>query len=103
MDKEEMKVKRKGFLKLHISVDIETNEILAIKVTNDKCHDNVVFDNLVDDSRENRNVKKVLGDGAYDSKDNFNKLNKLKIEPGIEVRKNWIWNEVGCRVHTLLL
>jgi len=86
--KKKWKVKRKGFLKIHIAVDIETNEIVAIEITNDKCHDNVVFDKLIDDSKENRNVKKALGDGAYDSKDNFNKLRKLKIEPGIKVRKN---------------
>ena len=40
---------------------------------------------------ENNDVKKVLADdGAYDSKGNFRYIDKMKIEPIIRVRKNFI-------------
>ncbi len=34
------------------------------------------------------NIKRVYGDGAYDSKNNFNFLNREGIEPIIKIRKN---------------
>ena len=41
--------------------------------------------------------KKVLADGAYDSKDNFKDLDELKITPIIKVRKNSsIKNNINC-------
>ena len=30
---------RKGYLKIHVSIIIKTKEILALKVTNEKVHD----------------------------------------------------------------
>ena len=35
-------------------------------------------------------IKSVLGDGSYDSNENFNYLQKKKIQPAIKVRKNSI-------------
>ena len=37
---------------------------------------------------KNKNMQKVLADGAYDSKENFEYLDELKITPVIKVRKN---------------
>jgi len=35
-----------------------------------------------------KNIKKVLGDGAYDTRELFNLLKQKNIEAGIRVRKN---------------
>jgi hypothetical protein len=43
---------------------------------------------LVDDTSSKADVKKVIADGAYDSKDNFRFLSSNGIEPCIKVRKN---------------
>ncbi len=46
---------------------------------------------IVNDVSKNYNIKKVLADWGYDSKDNFRYLDELKIiiiPPAIKVRKN---------------
>ncbi len=83
---------KKGYLKIHIAVNIETKEILALEVTDEKVHDGKVMEQLVEQVLENKNIKikSVLADGAYDSNKNFKYLQKKKIGLGIKVRKNSI-------------
>jgi hypothetical protein len=88
---------KKGYLKIHIAVDINTKEILALEVTDEKVHDGKVLKKLVshvldncDKSEKVRKIKSILADGAYDSNDNFQHLENYKIKPGIKVRKNSI-------------
>lgn len=76
---------RKGFIKLHLAVDVESKEILAYEITDENSHDNRQFDNLVEKSKKKRKVNKVLGDGAYDTKENFNRKD---VEVAIRIRKN---------------
>jgi DDE family transposase len=76
--------KKKGYLKIHIAVDVNTQEILALEVTDEKVHDGKIMEQLVEQVLENKNkdkdfhIKSVLADGAYDSNKNFNFL-KRKI------------------------
>jgi hypothetical protein len=42
----------------------------------------------VDNASENNDVKRVIADGAYDSKGNFRYLFHNKIEAAVKVRKN---------------
>ena len=87
---------KKGYLKVHIAVNIKTKEILALEVTDEKIHDGKILKKLVNqvlDSSRERNtikIKSVLADGAYDSNTNFRYLKDEKIKPGINVRKNSI-------------
>ena len=88
---------RKGYLKIHVAVDIKTKEILALEVTDEKVHDSrmlkKLFDHVLDSSSSESNiakVKSVLADGAYDSNTNFQYLENKRIKPGIKVRKNSI-------------
>ena len=87
---------KKGYLKIHVAVDIKTKEILALEVTDEKVHDGRMLRKLVnhvlDSSREPNTIriKSVLADGAYDSNTNFRYLKDKKIKPGIKVRKNSI-------------
>lgn len=94
---------RKGYLKIHVAVNIKTKEILALEVTDEKVHDGKMLKKLVNhvlDSStttttrgSNRiiiTIKSALGDGAYDSNANFRYLQEKGIKPGIKIRKNSI-------------
>jgi len=82
--------KRRGFIKIHVAVNVRTRKILLMEVTKEDVYDGKMLKKLVDNVvSENNDVKKVLADdGAYDSKDNFRYIDKMKIEPVIRVRKN---------------
>ncbi len=89
---------KKGYLTIHVAVNIKTKEIFALEVTDEKVHDVREMKALVERSLERNNnnnnknykIKTVLADGAYDSNKNFKYLQKELIQPGIEVRKNSI-------------
>lgn len=79
---------KKGYLKIHVAVDVETKQILAIEVTDERTGDIKRFKPLVEQSSENANVKRVLADAAYDSRENFDFLEGKGIEAGIRPRRN---------------
>src|SRR3990170_881673 len=89
------KVKR-GFIKVHIAVDTQTKQILAIEVTKEDVSDGKMFGRLVRGSSGVADVKKVIGDGAYDSRKNFTLLAGKNIDPVIRVRKNSSFKAKGC-------
>jgi len=91
MQQDKWNIKKKGYLKIHIAIDINTKEILALKVTDDKVHDGKVMQKLIEHIlKNNKNIKSTLGDGSYDSNENFKFLLKNKIRPAIKARKNSI-------------
>src|SRR3954453_17420021 len=67
---------RKGYLKIHIAVDIKKKRILSLEVTSEEVHDDgKVLKKLVDSASENNNLKGILADGMYyDSNKNFRYL-----------------------------
>ena len=80
--------KRRGFLKIHVAVDVKSKQITGLEVTDDKSHDSKHFVSLVEQSKEFGNIIKTLADGAYDAKDCFSYLYHESIIPGIKTRKN---------------
>jgi hypothetical protein len=61
---------KKGYLKIHVAVNIKTKEILALEVTDEKVHDGKVMKNLVEgvlNNNHNIKIKSFIGDGAYDN------------------------------------
>jgi len=93
-EKWQIKKKKKGYLKIHIAINIKTKKILAfLEVTDEKLHDGQIMSKLIEYILKNNNnikIKSALGDGSYDSNKNFNYLQKKKILPAIKVRKNSI-------------
>jgi len=88
---------RRGFIKMHIAVDKETKEIVAMKVTKEHVHDGRKLIPLVKQvMKKNVNVSKVIADGAYDSRNNFRFLADNNIESVIKVRKNASLHARGC-------
>jgi len=89
------KVKR-GFIKVHIAVDIKTKQILAIEVTKEDVGDGRMLGRLVDGSQNKAVLGRVIADGAYDSKANFRLLADRAIDPLIRVRRNASFKGGGC-------
>ena len=88
---EKWQLKKKGHIKIHVAVDIKTKEILALEVTDEKVHDGKIMPKLIEQVLENSNnikIKSSLGDGSYDSNENFKYLQNKRIRPAIKVRKN---------------
>ena len=89
---------KKGYLKIHIVVDIKTKEILALEVTDEKVHDSKMMKKLVKHvlnnnttTRKRKNkIHSFIGDGAYDSNENFKFLKNCNIRSIIKVRRNSI-------------
>jgi len=82
---------KKGWVKVHIAVDVKTKKLLALEITDERVGDGKMLKPLIRQAKRNSNGKKIkaaYGDGAYDSRDNFNFLDKEEIEPVIKTRKN---------------
>jgi transposase len=89
---EKWSVQRKGYLKIHVAVNIKTKEILALEVTNEKVHDGRMLTKLVNHvlDKHATKIESVLADGAHDTNTNFQFLKQKGITSGIKVRKNSI-------------
>ena len=76
--REKWNVRKKGYLKIHVAVNVKTKKILAMKVTDDEhVHDGKVLPELIDESIKSDNmisIGKLFADGAYDGNDIFGYL-----------------------------
>ena len=70
--------KRKPFLKFHVAVNVKTKQAIAKVITEDSVGDIKMSDYLVEEAQKYAPVIKVLEDGAYDSYNNWESLNKKK-------------------------
>jgi len=92
---------KRGYLKIHFAVDIKTKQVVSMDVSSEKVHDGKRLKRLVNRAGENVRVKRVLGDGAYDSRANFNFLDANHIKPVIRVRSNSVSKNKGCQARKL--
>ena len=96
---------KKGYLKIHVAVNVKTKKILSMKVTDEHVHDNKALPELVDGAIKSNNmtstaaaaatttttIGKLFADGgAYDSNDMFEILAENGILSCIKARKNSI-------------
>lgn len=80
--------KHRGFVKAHVAVDVETLEVLAVVVTDDRVSDNAVFARLIEQVlARGIVVRRVLADGAYDTREAFDILDAHGIEAGIKIKR----------------
>ena len=82
--------KKKGYLKIHVAVNVKSKKILSLNITDEYVHDGKVLPKLVDDIVKSKNITvgKIIADGAYDSNAVFKCLADSGILPCIKVRKN---------------
>lgn len=90
------KEKKKGYLKIHFAIDPETKQVVFMDVTKENIHDGKRLKKLVKGASKQASIGKVVADGAYDSKSNFQFLSNNGIEPAIRVRKNASIHADGC-------
>jgi transposase len=93
--------RKRGFVKIHVAVDVKTKKILSMRVTKQNVSDSRMLKPLV--RTVHCNVDRVIADGAYDSKTNFRFLNKEGIEPVIKVRKTSSFKARGCMPRKLVV
>ena len=90
---------RRGFVKMHVLIDVDTKKILAVRVTDDRTGDSPMFVPLLDDALENcvgpasepghadSPAKcSAYGDGAYASRDNLKACKERNVTPLIKLK-----------------
>ena len=92
---------RRGYLKIHVAVDIKNKKIISLEVTSEEVHDGKMLKKLVDTASESNNVKGALADGMYDSNKNFRYLSKSHIKPGIKTRSNSKVRPTNCNARNM--
>jgi hypothetical protein len=89
---EKWDVRTKGYLKIHIAVNVKTKKILSMKVTDEHVHDSKALPGLIDEIIKSDNdripIGKLFVDGAYDGNEIFRYLGENSILPCIKVREN---------------
>jgi IS5 family transposase len=89
--RDKWKARKKGYLKIHIAVNVKSKKILSMKITDEHVHDSKALPQLVEDiikSDSMASIGKLFADGAYDGNDIFRCLSDTGILPCIKVRKN---------------
>ena len=75
-----------GWVKLHTAVDVETNDILAFVVTDEKVGDITCTEKLMDIvMAAGHDVGTLLADAGYDSKENWNRYSRMGIRVCINI------------------
>ena len=79
---------QRGHLKIHFAADVKTGQAVSMDVSSEKGGDGRRLKRLARRAEGSVRVRRVLADGAYDTKANFNFLAKEGIRPVIRVAKN---------------
>ena len=80
--------KKKRYVKLHLAVNTETKEIVALEASTDETHDSKALPGLLDMAERHREISKMLGDGSYDHAEAYEDLGSRSIEAAIKPRRN---------------
>jgi len=80
--------KKKRYIKLHLAVDIETREVVALEVSTDDVHDSKALPGLLDGAEKHGRISKVYGDGAYDTSEIYEHLRSRGIEAAVKPRRS---------------
>jgi hypothetical protein len=83
---------------------VKTGQVVSMDVSSDKVGDGKRLKRLAKRAEERVRVKRVLAEGAYDSKANFNFLAQEGIKPVTRVRKKGsVPRSRGSRVRKLVV
>jgi len=80
--------KKKRYVKLHFAVNTETHEVVGMEVSTDDEHDVKELPGLVEESRRNVRVARLIGDCAYDSSRVYEYLEGLGVEVVVKPKRN---------------
>lgn len=91
--------KRCTWRKLHIAVDVNSQEIVSAALTTNDFKDSEVLEDLLDDISS---LEKVSADGAYDSHEIYEMINALGARPNIPPRVDAVIKQHGnCKTPPL--
>ena len=80
-------VERKGWIKVHVAVDVETRRPITFEITDERITDQDMVKPLLTDIK----LKDSLMDGAYDKEEVFKFIKEKGVAmPGIKIRENAI-------------
>jgi hypothetical protein len=85
--------KRRVWRKLHLAVDADTHQVVSAVVSMDWVHDSAALPTLLNPLR--RKIGQVSGDGAYDTRQCYQVIEKKRAKPSIPPRKNAGYWEKG--------
>lgn len=92
-------VKHKGWIKIHIAVDVETRKPVAFEITDERIPDQKMVGSLLKDVR----LKDALMDAAYDKEDVYKILKDKDVHcPGINLRKGAVITPGTARSESVL-
>jgi hypothetical protein len=92
-------VERKGWIKVHVAVDVETRRPITFEITDERITDQDMVKPLLTDIE----LKDSLMDGAYDKEEVFKFLKEKGVAmPGIKIRKNAIVKAGSERAESVL-
>jgi hypothetical protein len=78
-------VERKGWIKVHIAVDVETRRPITFEITDERTTDQEMVKPLLTDVK----LEDSMMDGAYDKEEVFKFMKEKGVTmPGIKIRKN---------------
>jgi len=80
--------KKKRYVKLHFAVRVDTHEVVSMEVTTDDVHDSKEAAGLLEGAERRTSVKEALFDGAYDSEEVYEELERRRIEAVVKPRSN---------------
>ena len=80
--------KKKRYVKLHFAVRVDTHEVVSMEVTTDDVHDSKEAAGLLEGAESNVRVEEALFDGAYDSEEVYEELERRGIEAVVKPRIN---------------
>jgi hypothetical protein len=80
-----------------VAVDTKTKQVVSLEVSDERTDDGEKLVPLVRGAKRKARGKKVLGDGGYDTHDNFQFLAASGIEAALKVREDANPNCGGAR------
>lgn len=80
----------RGWVKVHVAVEVRSGAVVGVAVSDERAVDAQFLPELVRQAKSilPGQIKRVLADGAYDTRENFDFLRDEGIEAGIKIRLN---------------
>jgi Transposase DDE domain len=92
-------IERKGWIKVHVAVDVETRRPITFEITDERITDQDMVKPMLTDIK----LKDSLMDGAYDKEEVFKFIKEKGVAmPGIKIRKNAIVKAGSERAESVL-
>lgn len=91
--KKHRKKARKGWIKLHVALDLKSKRVVELEVTDERVHDSQKGKELLQRAKKEgedkgKKISKVIADAGYDTHEFFRYLGEEGIEAGVLVRKD---------------